>query len=109
MTVRSTLILLQFVAYFALLLAGALVALNIVHSSRRAIHGGGPPPMPILVTVLGVLALRGIALVEHRPALFGVWPVVTVVLIDIGSWLLPSLVCRWLGLTGETEDSPPGP
>jgi hypothetical protein len=104
MPVRPTLLLLQVVAYFALLLAGALVALNIVHSSRRAIHGEGPRPIPVLVTVLGVLALRGISLVQHRPALFGVWPVVTVVIIDLGSWLLPPLVCRWLGLTAETED-----
>ena len=104
MTVRSTLILLQFVAYFALLLAGALVALNIIFSSRRAIHGGGPPPIPVLVTVLGVLALRGISLVQHRPELFGVWPLVTVVIFDVGSWFLPPLICRWLGLAAEDED-----
>ena len=104
MTVRSTLILLQFVAYFALLLAGALVAVNIIFSSRRAIHGEGPPPIPVLVTVLGVLALRALSLVQHRPALFGVWPLVTVVIIDIGSWLLPPLVCDWLGLTAEDDD-----
>ena len=104
MSVRSTLLLLQLVAYFALLLAGALVALNIIHSSRRAIHGEGPLPVPVLVTVLGVLALRGISLVQHRPGLFGFWPFVTVVIIDIGSWLLPPLVCRWLGLAAEDED-----
>jgi len=104
MPVRPTLLLLQVVAYFALLLAGALVALNIVHSSHRAIHGTGPRPIPVLVTVLGVLALRGLSFVQHRPALFGVWPVVTVVIIDLGSWLLPPLVCRWLGLTAEAED-----
>ena len=104
MTVRSTLILLQFVAYFALLLAGALVAVNIIFSSRRAIHGEGPPPIPVLVTVLGVLALRGLSLVQHRPALFGVWPLVTVVIFDVGSWFLPPLICRWLGLAAEDED-----
>ena len=104
MTVRSTLILLQLVAYFALLLAGALVAVNIIFSSLRAIHGEGPPPIPVLVTVLGVLALRGLSLVQHRPALFGVWPLVTVVIFDVGSWFLPPLVCRWLGLTAEDDD-----
>ncbi len=104
MTVRSTLILLQLVAYFALLLAGALVAVNIIFSSRRAIHGEGPPPIPVLVTVLGVLALRGLSLVQHRPALFGVWPLVTVVIFDVGSWFLPPLICRWLGLAAEDED-----
>ena len=104
MTVRSTLILLQFVAYFALLLAGALVAVNIIFSSRRAIHGEGPPPIPVLVTVLGVLALRGLSLVQHRPALFGVWPLITVVIFDVGSWLLPPLVCQWLGLAAEDEN-----
>ena len=104
MTVRSTLILLQFVAYFALLLAGALVAVNIIYSSRRAIHGQGPPPIPVLITVLGLLALRGLSLVQHRPALFGVWPLVTVVIFDVGSWFLPPLVCQWLGLTAEDED-----
>lgn len=61
------------------------------------------------MTVLGVLALRGLSLVQHRPALFGVWPLVAVVIIDVGSWLLPPLVCRWLGLTVADEDHPPGP
>ncbi len=96
MTVRFLLGLLNFVAYFALLLASGLVALNVVSSWRRAIHGKGRSPIPVLITVLGILALRALSLTLHRPSLFGFWPMLSVIVADLGSWILPPLVCQWL-------------
>ena len=108
MTVRSLLILLNFMAVFALLLAGALVALNVIYASRRAIRGEGRSPIPVLTTVLGILALRALSISLHRPSLFSFWPLLFVVVADLGSWILPPLVCEWLGLVGRRPDPRPG-
>ena len=101
MTVRSLLILLNFTAFFALLLAGALVAFNVVYASRRAIRGEGRSPIPVLITVLGVLALRALSITLHNASLFSFWPMLFVVVADLGSWILPPVVCQWLGLVGR--------
>jgi hypothetical protein len=122
MSVRTLLVFLHLLACLALLLAVGLVAMNVVYSSRRSQRGEGRPPIPILVTVLGLMALRALSLTLHRPGLFGFWPIVLVLLADVGSWLLPPIVCEMLGLADSkrpvvvpppseprAKDAPPRP
>lgn len=101
MSTRSIVLLVHFLGYFTLFLALALAAMNVVRSSRRALRGAGASPIPLVVTVLGVFALRVLSLTLQRPALLGLGPVVLVMLLDAGSWLLPPIVCGMLGLTGR--------
>lgn len=97
MRAPSVLQVVTFVGYFALFLAAALAALNVVYSARRAVRGAGPSAIPVVVTVVGALGLRVLSLTLHRPTLFGVGPVLLLILLDFGSWLLPPLVCAMLG------------
>ncbi len=98
MSARSIVLLTHFLGYFALFLAVALAVMNAVYASRRAVGRAGRSPIPAIVTVLGVFGLRVLSATLNRPALFGVWPVLLVVLLDVGSWLLPPIVCEALGV-----------
>lgn len=109
MSTRSIVLLVHFLGYFALFLALALAALNVFRSYRRALRGAGASPIPLVVTVLGAFALRALSLTLPRPSLFGFGPVVLVMLVDAGSWLLPPIVCGMLGLTGRDLELPPSP
>jgi hypothetical protein len=115
MTMRDMLVLLHLLGWLAFLLAGAFAAMNVVHASRRTMRGEGRPPIPILVTVMGLAGLRTLAFTLHRPGLFGFWPALLVILVDVGSWLLPPIVCEMLGFAGSGRSvvgpplPPPGP
>jgi hypothetical protein len=99
MTARSLLAILHYLAGFALVVAGAIVAMNVVYASRRALQREGRRPIPGLVTALGVLALRTLSVTLPRPSLFSFWPLLLVMLVDAGSWLLPPIVIETFGLT----------
>jgi hypothetical protein len=99
MTVRSLLVILHYLAVFALVVAAALSALNAIYAWRRAVSREGRRPIPGLVTVLGVLAFRTLSVTLSRPSLFGLWPLLLVMLVDAGSWLLPPIAVEAFGLT----------
>lgn len=98
MSARSVVLLVRFLGYFALFLAVALAVMNAVYASRRAVGRSGRSPIPAVVTVLGVFGLRALSATLNRPALFSFWPVLLIVLLDVGSWLLPPIVCKALGV-----------
>src|SRR5260370_11385828 len=99
MRARSIVLLTHFLGYFALFLAVALAVMNAVYASRPAVGRAGRAPIPALVTVLGVFGLRVLSATLNRPALFGFWPVLLVVLFYLRALLLPLIVCEALGVS----------
>ena len=94
MTTRTLFVL---IGFYSLVPAGGLAALNVVYAYRLAMRGEGPRPIPGLVTLLGLVALRTLELSLYRPWIFSFWSFSLVILADAGSWLVPPLVWERFG------------
>ena len=106
MTVRAFLTILHYLAVFALVVAAALSTMNAIYAWRRAVSREGRRPIPGLVTVLGALAFRTLSVTLNRPSLFAFWPLLLVMLVDAGSWLLPPIAVGAFGLTDARRAAP---
>lgn len=89
-TMRATVeAVIQILAFGFLLLASALVVLNVVWAYRRGRQGHGPSPVLIVPSVLAILGVR---LLAWDDFLFFLRYTLVVIAVDFGSWMLASAI-----------------